>query len=132
MAEGTELGARANYIYVTDDGVQKIVLTLDATLGDLSGTGLTRYGGEADVCKNFKGFKPRGVYWSYQPAGGGRPIRKFLICNLNGTFYKTITTTAIQIGGNDGATTGRRGEQYTFLQATPTGGSGGGGTGGTT
>lgn len=130
MTEGTRLGKRASYVYAADDG-QLFILALDATLGDLPGTGLTRYDGtQANVCKKPVGFKPRYVRWRAVLADGST-INKEIICNdLAGGYYQSFATVQIPIGSDTGETTGRVGEKYSYIRATPGGPliGGGGGT----
>lgn len=130
MAEGTRLGKRASYVYQSDDD-QLIILTLDATLGDLPGSGLTRYdGSQANVCKKPIGFKPRYVRWKAVLADGSTIFKNIVCNNLAGSYYKSFAIVDITIGDDAGQTQGRVGEKYTYIRATPGGPliGGGGGT----
>ena len=128
MAEGTRLGNRASYVYVMDDE-QLIVLQLDATLGDLPDTGLTRYDGSQPVCKKFVGFEPRYVRWQAVLADGKRVNKKIICNNVAGSYYKSVAPIQIAIGDDLGFTTGRVGEKLTYVRPTPGGALPGGGGG---
>lgn len=121
MPEGQFTGARKSYIYVADSDENYIIST-DATLGDLAGTGLvaansTNAAGLSDPPGRFK---PRGVHW--QGVLGGRIVRKFIITNTGdtATLYSAGGVTALTIDGVPGNTTGHRGEtqSYRALPAT--------------
>lgn len=129
MAEGQRLGRRASFVYQADDD-QLVVLQLDATLGDLPNTGLTRYDGSQPVCKKFVGFEPRYVRWQVVLADGSRATKKIVCNNVAGSYYKSEAPLQIDIDGDLGFTTGRIGEKFTYVRPTP-GGAGVGGGGGT-
>lgn len=119
MPEGQFSGARKSYIYVADDD-ENYLITLDATLGDLAGTGLVvaNQGNAAGLGNVPKRFKPRGVHW--QGVLGSRIVRKFLVTNTGDT--ATLFTggaVALTIDGVAGSITGRRGEvqSYSVLPA---------------
>lgn len=114
MPEGQFSGIRKSYIYVADDD-ENYLVTLDATLGDLAGTGLVAATsangtGLSDVPKRFK---LRGVFW--QGVIGSRVVRKFIVTNTGetATLY-TGGATALTIDGVAGFLTGRRGEAQTY------------------
>lgn len=116
MAEGQFTGARQNYIYEAD-GDSKYIITTDATLGDLAGTGLVvaTSGNVAGASPAPKRFEPRVVFW--QGENGGRIVRKELICGTTeATLYNNDVSQALTIDGVAGFTTGRKGEKLSFLR----------------
>lgn len=116
MPQGQFLGSRAPYIYESDSG-QQYLLLLDTTLATLANTGLV-----AATATNAAGatprplrFKPRGVWW--QSTTAGTPGRKFLICgDVTAGLYASQTSQAVTIDGIAGVTTGRVGEQLTYVR----------------
>lgn len=118
MAEGQYSGRRRPYLYTSDSG-EVFLLQKDETLGDLVGTGLTRAttGNVGNASPVPKRFEPRGVFW--QGILGDRVVRKFLVCNATGTLYAGNTPQAVNIDGVVGSTTGKRGEQQTFVAIPP-------------
>ncbi len=78
MPEGQFTGKRATYDYVADDG-SEYRLTLDETLGSLTGTGMGKTTTASTSTEIPKRLKPRVVYW--QGALDGRVVRKALVCN---------------------------------------------------
>lgn len=113
MPEGQYSGTRATYIYVSDSNASYL-LTLDTTLGDIAGTGLTRAttGNSTGSTPAPKRFQPRCVYW--QGDLGGKTKRKRIVCNRDGTLFATAAPATVNIDGVSGSTTGRRGEKFTF------------------
>lgn len=114
MPEGQYSGQRRPYLYTSDSG-EVFALLKDETLGDIAGTGLVRattanIGNASPVPKRFM---PRGVHW--QGELDGDVVRKFLVCEATGTLYQGNAPQAVTIDGVAGTTTGRRGEQQTFL-----------------
>lgn len=116
MPEGQFLGSRGNYVYTSDTDEQYIITT-DATLGALTGAGLTVFdpANPGESTPSPKRFQPRGVYWQATAAGFiGK--RKFLICGTtDATLYDSSVRQTLTIDGVAGVTTGRRGERQTFL-----------------
>lgn len=114
MAEGQYSGQRRPYLYISDSG-EVIALLKDETLGDLAGTGLTRAttANIGTATPMPRRFTPRGVFW--QGELNDKTVRKFLVCNATGTLYQGNAPQALTIDGVAGITTGRRGEQQTFL-----------------
>lgn len=114
MAEGQYSGRRRPYLYISDSG-EVFLLQKDETLGDLTGTALTRAttGNVGTATPVPKRFEPRGVFW--QGELDGRVVRKFLVCNATGTLYVGNVPQAVTIDGVAGFTTGKRGEQLTFV-----------------
>jgi len=111
MPEGQFSGSRAKYEYTSDSGtVYK--LTLDATLGDIAGAGLTAAGAASTAANKPVGFKPRVVFW--QGDLNGDTKRKEIVCNGTSTLYQTDVSQALTVDGVAGTITGRRGEKLTF------------------
>ena len=124
MPEGQFTGERKAYLYENDNGT-KYVMQLDGTLGDLTGSNLEDYTGQDGAQPKPTRFEPRGVYW--QGKLGDRQVRKFIVCNASGsTLYESDTSQELTIDGVAGYTTGRRGEQLSFIRAQD-GGDGGAG-----
>lgn len=115
MPEGQFTGTRATYEYVADDG-SLYLISLDETLGGLTGTGLDLANDTTTGTELPKRFVPRVVYW--QGDLDGRIVRKALVCNTDGALYGAKST-ALTIDGVDGSTTGRRGEKFTFRKLPP-------------
>lgn len=126
MPEGQFLGERKVYVYTADDDEQYLIRT-DGTLGDIAGTGLVAATSGTTAGTLPSGIKPRVVFW--QGELNDKIVRKQLVCNRNGTLLTANKSTALEIDGVQGATTGRRGEKQTFLRL-PTGGDGAGDGGG--
>lgn len=112
MAESQFTGSRAVYEYTADSGTVYL-LTLDETLGGITGTGLTRATTGTTGINAPKRFEPRVVFW--QGVLNGRIVRKSIVCNSSGTLYNDVST-ALTIDEVDGSTTGRRGEKFTFVR----------------
>jgi hypothetical protein len=112
MAEGQELGVRDKYTYVMDDGTT-IKLTLDKTLGDAPGNGLTATTTADGAINKPLSFKPR-VVFVQRTTATGRLIRKQIVCNSTSTLYTSKIETNVTIGGDAYQTTGRRGEVLSF------------------
>lgn len=111
MPEGQFSGARSKYKYEADDGTV-VALLLDETLGDIEGNGLTkRASGDVTVNKPLN-FKPRVVFW--KGILNSKEVRKEIVCNHNGTLYRSSSPVALTIDGVDGETTGRRGEKLSY------------------
>ena len=109
---GQRLGAKKKYKYTMDDGTD-IRLSLDATLGDLAGTGLAELT-TADIVGNKPtNFTPRGVYAQAIDANGNL-ARKRIVCQASGTLYASSTEQNVTIDGESFQTTGRAGEKYSF------------------
>lgn len=115
MPEGQFTGRRGVFLYTSDSG-EVFAIRTDATLGGLAGTGLTAAttGNIGNASPKPAGFKLRGVHW--QGELGDRIVRKFLVCNTNGTLYSSGISQALTIDGVVGATTGKRGEQVSFVR----------------
>lgn len=115
MPEGQFTGERKTYIYRTDNNEKKYLITTDATLGDLTGTGLVAAttANSTDASPTPKGFKPRVVYWQGELDDVVK--RKKLICGTTAaTYYNSDVSQSITVDGVAGSTTGRRGERLTF------------------
>ena len=114
MAEGQYTGQRGKFVYTSDTGEQ-YVLTMDATLAAIAGTGLTVYdptGAEKLPGKPSR-FKPRVVFW--QGVLNNRTVRKQVICGTtDGALFSADGSGALAIDGVNGITTGRRGERITY------------------
>lgn len=115
MPEGQFTGSRATYDYEADDG-SIYRLTLDETLGNLTGTGLGKTTTASTSTEIPKRLKPRIVYW--QGVLNGRIVRKSLVCNTSGSLYSS-SSQDVTIDGVNGSTTGRRGEKFTFTKVIP-------------
>lgn len=114
------LGPKGKYVYITDDDTTNLIITRDKTLATLAGTGLTEFDPAtppANSSPKPAGYKLRGVYWqSDAPVGEGGFARKFIVCgDRNGALYDSNVTQALEIDGIAGRTTGRRGEQVSFI-----------------
>lgn len=118
MAEGQYLGGKRTYIYTADDN-QSYKILRDRTLGDLPGCDLDPATAAVPAPRLPRKFEPRGVYWQSNALVGRNYARKFLICNRNSTLYTSIDSTPLTIDGIEGATTGRRGEQASYLMDDP-------------
>lgn len=118
MAEGQFSGRRRPYLYTSDSG-EVFLLQKDETLGDLAGAGLVRAttGNIGNASPVPKRFEPRGVYW--QGELNDRVVRKFVVCAANGTLYVGNVPQPLTIDGVAGSTTGKRGEQLTFISIPP-------------
>lgn len=114
MAVGQRTGERVAYLYVTDDNRVYTILR-DITLGDIPGCGLER-ATTASVTNGDlpRRLKPRGVYWQGQI--GNVRYRKFLICNRTGALYIGDTAQNLDIDGDSGVTTGKKGESASFIK----------------
>lgn len=112
MPEGQFSGERAAYEYTSDNGTTYL-LTLDKTLGDLAGTGLSAATSGSTAGTPPKRFKPRVVFW--EGTLSGRKVRKQIVCDPDGTLFGD-TSTALTVDGVAGSTTGRRGEKLTFVK----------------
>lgn len=108
---GQRLGKKDRYTYTADDG-QKFALKLDITLASNDGQSLTASTTADNATNKPQNFKPRGVFWQANIDGG--VVRKFLVCNANGTLYTAKTQTTVTIDELEGYTTGRRGETLTY------------------
>lgn len=116
MPEGQYTGQRQSYIYESDAG-EAYILLLDATLAGLAGTGLVAAtaANAAGASPTPKRFRPRGVYW--QGTLDGRVVRKRIICGTTeSTLYQSDVSQSLTIDGVAGSTTGRTGEQLTFVR----------------
>lgn len=111
MPEGQYSGIKKVYQYTADNTDDKYLLTLDETLGSISGCDLVEATSATVGTPPPSRFKPRIVYW--QGVLDGRIVRKALVCNTSGDLYAS-TSKALTIDGVAGSTTGRRGEQMTF------------------
>lgn len=114
MPEGQFSGIRKSYIYVADND-ENYLVTLDATLGDLAGTGLVaaNTGNAAGLSDPPGRFKLRGVHW--QGVIAGRIARKFIVCNNgDGATLYTGGAVALTVDGVAGSVTGRRGEAQSY------------------
>ena len=112
MPSGQTLGPKKKYKYDMDDGTS-IRLKLDATLGDLPGTGLSEVTLTDDVQNKPTGFKPRVVFVQWIDADSNIR-RKEIVCNAAGTLYASNVEQNVTIDGEAFQTTGRRGETYSF------------------
>lgn len=110
MPEGQFSGQRATYEYESDNGTIYLI-SLDETLGSITGSGLGLADSSTTGIELPKRFIPRVVFW--QGDLNGRVVRKSLVCNTDGTLY-TAKSVALTIDGVEGSTTGRRGEKFTF------------------
>lgn len=117
MAEGQELGPKASYVYLGDNGNSYVILR-DTELALTSLTGLLPYTeGMATLDSMPRRIKPRGVHWL--AFSGGRFIRKFVICGTpDSTLFQVNGGGPLTIAGTAGFTTGRRGEAETFIRRT--------------
>lgn len=116
MPEGQFTGTRSSFVYTSDTGAL-YVLQLDDTLGGLAGADLDVFDPASPGAATPKPtrFSPRGVYWQ-GTATGFETKRKFLVCGTTAaTLYDSSVRQALTIDGVAGITTGRRGEQMSFL-----------------
>lgn len=115
MPVGQYVGPRVPYLYSTDVG-EVIVLLKDATLGDIPECGLERATTQTigNATPEPTRFKPRVVFWQGQL--DGQIVRKELVCAANSPLYISGQSLEVNIDGVLGSTTGRRGEQQTFLK----------------
>lgn len=114
MPEGQFSGARASYEYTSDTGASYL-LTLDETLGTVANNGLVAATTATTAISAPKRFQPRVVYW--QGTLDGRIVRKQLVCGTAAaTLYASNVSQAVTIDGVAGVTTGRKGEQVSFLK----------------
>lgn len=113
MPEGQFSGTRTAYEYTSDSG-DKYLLTLDTTLGSITGTGLTAATTATIANPAPKRFKPRVVFW--EGTLSGRKVRKKIVCETSGGLYAASTSQPLSIDGVAGATTGKRGEKITFVK----------------
>lgn len=115
MPEGQFSGVRATYEYESDNGT-KYLISLDATLGNLAGTGLGLADSNTTASELPARFVPRVVFW--QGTLDNRVVRKSLVCNPDGALYGAKSS-SLTIDGVQGVTTGRRGEKFTFRKLPP-------------
>lgn len=115
MPEGTFRGPKNDYIYVMDGGGRLKIKLYPANVA--TGSGLVAFDPQnpGTLATKPDGFKPRGVWWEGTESGfAGR--RKFLVCGTNAAaLYTATTSTNLEIDGADGKTTGRKGEQLSFI-----------------
>lgn len=109
---GQRLGKKAKYKYTMDDGTE-IRIVVDQTLGDLAGTGLAAITTADNVQNRPNNFTPRGVYIQAVNADGAL-ARKRIVCNAEGSLYKSNTEQTITVDGEAFQSTGRVGEKYSF------------------
>lgn len=109
---GQRLGPKKKYAYIMDDGTT-IRLALDATLGDLSGTGLTELTTGSTAQNKPTNFKPRAVYVQAIDEDGN-VARKRVVCNTGGALYSSNSEQNVTIDSEVFQTTGRVGETYSF------------------
>lgn len=109
---GQRLGPKKRYKYTMDNGTD-IRLLLDATLGDLPGTGLSEVAPTDTVQNKPTNFTPRVVYVQARDANGNL-ARKSIVCNRTGTLYSSNIEQNVTIDTETFRTTGRKGEQYSF------------------
>jgi hypothetical protein len=114
MPLGQFTGERKPYLYTSDGGDIYLIQT-DTTLGDIEECGLVAAttANVGDATTPPKRFKPRVTYW--QGELDGKVVRKKLVCNRTSDLTEATAPTAITIDGVVGSTTGRRGEQLSFL-----------------
>lgn len=119
MAEGQYTGQKDSYVYLDDSG-GAFSLQRDRSLILGAATGLTLYEEGDPYAPSFpKRFKPRGVYW--QGYLDTRIVRKFIICGTpDSPLYSANSSTPVTIDGVAGTTTGKRGEQITFVKRSRT------------
>lgn len=130
MPEGQYTGQRKAYLYTPDSGDNIYLISTDATLGGLTGTGLVEAttANVANAQPAPKRFKPRVVFW--QGKLGTRTVRKTIACGTtDAALYDSDSPQAVTIDGVLGSTTGRRGERLSFLNLTAAADDGGGGGG---
>jgi len=116
MPEGQFSGSKCTYEYTNDEGTN-FLLTLDQTLGDLSGNGLVLATQESTAVPKPTGFQPRIVFWqSLAPVGTNRSLsrKELVVGDLSADYYATSVSQMITIDGVEGRTTGRRGEKLSF------------------
>jgi hypothetical protein len=116
MPEGQYSGQRSSYLYTTDFG-DVYILSKDVTLANLEGAGLTpaTQANAGNANPTPKRFFPRGVYW--QGVLDGRIVRKFIVCgSTTADLYQAGISQDLTIDGVVGSTTGRRGEQQTYVR----------------
>lgn len=118
MPVGQFVGPKKKYVYV-DDGGRNIIITRDATLGDLAGTGLVEFDPAtppAGASPQPKGFELRGVYWQSNPDQTPPNARKFLVCGTtDASLYDNNASQAVTVDDVVGRTTGRKGEAVSFI-----------------
>jgi len=117
MPEGQFLGSRKAYTYTKDDG-SDIVICIDATLGDVSGNGLSALTTAANLPGKPQRFTPRVVFW--QGVLNGKVKRKQIVCNAGAALYTNAGSSNLTVDGVAGVTTGRRGEKQSFICSLPT------------
>lgn len=114
MPEGQFSGVRKTYEYTSDTGAVYL-LTLDATLGDLTDNGLTPATQTTTGTPAPKRFEPRVVFWS--GTLNGKEVKKNLICgSTSAPLYDLNISQAQTVDGVAGITTGRKGEKLSFLR----------------
>lgn len=115
MAEGQFLGKKGSYRYTADSG-SVYVIRRDQTLATVNGVDLPpAVAGDEGLSATPKGLKYRGVYW--QGVLGDRLVRKFIICgSILSPLYEKDTSSDLIIDNVPGYTTGKRGEQLSFVR----------------
>lgn len=114
MPEGQFSGERKTYEYTSDTGATYL-LTLDATIGDLTDNGLTPATQTTTGIPAPKRFEPRVVFWS--GLLGTKQVKKSLVCGTtDAPLYDLNISQALTIDGVNGTTTGRKGEKLSFLK----------------
>lgn len=115
MPEGQFLGKKGSYRYTADSG-SVYVLRRDQTLATVNGADLPpAVVGDEGLSATPQGLKHRGVFW--QAELNGRIVRKFIICgSILSALYEKDTSSDLTIDGVPGYTTGKRGEQLSFVR----------------
>lgn len=112
------LGGKETYVYISDDG-NTYALTTDTDLA-ISGLGAADaapvvFDPDAEPA-NFRGpipkrFRPRVVFAEADDDGARKELVAF---DPTADLYQTSSRAAVEIDGQTGVTTGRRGEKLTF------------------
>lgn len=115
MAEGQFLGKKGSYKYTADSG-NVYVIRRDQTLATVNGAELPpAVVGDEELSATPKGLKFRGVFW--QAELNGRIVRKFIICgSILSPLYEKDTSSNLTIDNVAGYTTGKKGEQLTYVR----------------
>lgn len=112
MPVGTFRKPPAPYKYTKDDGTD-IILCLDETVASATGNGMVKQTTASDLGGAPLRFEPRVVFW--QAVVDGKKRRKEVVCQADSALFKKKGSSTLTIDGVAGVTTGRRGEQQSFI-----------------